>query len=432
VRGTLRGKYKSPDERSGQYEKILSLVQDHFKFCKGNVVRIQEILHDKYGHCVPYSSLTRIVRDLGLRDDKKAKRAGEYQFGPGEEAQHDTSPHRVVIGGKPITAQCAGFVLAYCKILFVQYYPAFTRFEAKVFLSEAINYMDGTPRRCIIDNTSVIVAKGSGPDAVIAPEMEAFGRIYGMHFVPHHIGDADRKAIMERNFAYAENNFLAGRTFTDWHDLNQQARNWCDNIANPKLKRSLGMSPQAAYLMEKPHLIPLPPHVPQVYKTLQRIIDVSGYVTIDTNRYSVPERLCTKKVEVYKSWDRIKVYFKQQKVADHKRTIDKRDAKIIAPGHHLPLKRKTKRGPSKEENALCGHYDVVDQYVQQIKKRSYGSGIRKLQKLLTLKRTYPVEPFNKAVEKALHYGLYDLMRLENMILSFIAGDFFKITEDNDE
>jgi hypothetical protein len=53
--------------------------------------------------------------------------------------------------------------------------------------------MDGTCPRCIIDNTSVLVAHGSGPDAEIAPEMERFGQIFGVTFLPHVIGDADRK-----------------------------------------------------------------------------------------------------------------------------------------------------------------------------------------------------------------------------------------------
>ena len=33
---------------------------------------------------------------------------GEYHFAPGQEMQHDTSPHRVSIGAKTLTAQCAG------------------------------------------------------------------------------------------------------------------------------------------------------------------------------------------------------------------------------------------------------------------------------------------------------------------------------------
>ena len=50
----------------------------------------------------------------------------------------------------------------------------------------------------------------------------------------------------------------------------------------------------------------------------------------------------------------------------------------------------------------------------------------KLRRLLDLKRTYPPAPFQKAVEEALHYGLYDLARLEKMILKNTGGDFFEL------
>lgn len=410
-----------------RYHHLEPSIMEHFKPCKGNVVRIREILSDQCGHDIPYSTLTRIVREMGLRDDGKKQRAGAYNFGPGEELQHDTSPHRVVLGGKKITAQCACLVLAYSRKVFIQYYPSYTRFEARVFLSKAIEYMGGSCPRCIIDNTSVMVAHGSGPDAHIAPEMEAFGKTFGMSFVPHRIGHADRKAYVERNFSYAENNFLAGRTFAHWYDLNQRSQKWCDTVANKKLKRSLGMSPDEAHLMEKSYLLPLPPYIPPIYKTLQRIVDMSGYVIVDTNRYSVPERFCGKEVEVHKTWEQILVFFKQKKIADHKRAMDKRDTKVIAKGHHLPFNTyKGQKGPSKEEKALVGQCDVIDRYVDGIKKRSRGTGRRNLQRLLDFKRTYPADAFKSAVEKAFHYGLYDLARLENMILSYVAGDFFNI------
>jgi hypothetical protein len=92
--------------------------------------------------------------------------------------------HKVLLGGKPVTAQCAGLVLAYARRIFIRYYPCFTRFEAKVFLAEAFAFMDGVTDRVVIDNTSVIVACGSGPDAQIAPEMQAFSRTFGVCFVP--------------------------------------------------------------------------------------------------------------------------------------------------------------------------------------------------------------------------------------------------------
>ena len=391
------------------------------------MVRVQEILQNQYGRRVPYSTLTRMVRSLELREDNPKPRSGTYEFGPGQEMQHDTSPHVVLLEGKKVKTQCAGLVLAYSRKLFIQYYPAFTRFEARVFLDAAFRFMDGTCPRCIIDNTSVLVAHGSGPQAEMAPEMERFGQIFGVQFIPHAVGDVDRKAKMERNFSYGEHNFLAGRTFTDWPDLNEQAKRWCQEVANQKLKRSLGMSPEAAYLMEEPHLTPLPPYIPPVYQTFYRTVDVAGYVQVDTNRYSVPERLIGKEVEVHKLWNRVEVFFKNQKVAEHPRLLDKRETRITTSGHHPPLNRqRAHEGPCLEEKALLGHQEWLDQFVQELKKRSAGRAVRSLRRLVDWKRTYPPEAFAKAIREARRYGLYDLTRLEQMILSQVAGDFFTL------
>ncbi|MEI6314329.1 MAG: IS21 family transposase [Deltaproteobacteria bacterium] len=431
VKRVIRGEWQDTLQRESSYEDISDIVREVFASTEGNVVRVQEILESQYDRKVPYSTLTRIVRDLDLRQDRQ-KRSGAYTFGPGEEMQHDTSPHQVLMGGKKVKAQCAGLVLGYSRRLFIQYYPAYTRFEARVFLDAAFRFMDGACPRCIIDNTSVLVAHGSGSDAQIAPEMERFGQIFGVAFVAHAVGDANRKGKIERNFAYAENNYLAGRTFSDWHDLNEQAAKWCREVANQKVKRSLGMSPEAAYVMEKPYLTPLPPYIPPVYQTLYRTVDVAGYVQVDTNRYSVPERLIGKDMEIHKLWERVEVFFKNQKVADHLRLLDKRETRVTALGHHPPLNRqRAHEGSCVEEKTLLGHYEWLDRFVGELKKRSGGRGVRALRRLLDLKRTYPPEAFEKALVQALHYGLTDLSRLEQLIISHVAGDFFTIEEDEE-
>jgi hypothetical protein len=60
------------------------------------------------------------------------------------------------------------------------------------------------------------------------------------------------------------------------------------------------MSAEAAYVIEKPHLRPLPDALPPVYELLERVVDLHGYVSVDTNRYSVPERFVGQSVAVYK------------------------------------------------------------------------------------------------------------------------------------
>jgi len=47
-------------------------------------------------------------------------------------------------------------------------------------------------------------------------------------------------------------------------------------------------------------------------------------------------------------------------------------------------------------------------------------------RLLDLFRTYPRTPFLTAVAQAERYGLYDLARLEQLILKQVAGDVFNL------
>jgi hypothetical protein len=408
---------------------VLARLEEAFKRAGGNGVRVQELLANESGLNVPYSTLTRWIREAQLRDPPK--RSGEYHQAPGEEMQHDTSPHRVVLSGKAVTAQCAGLTLAYSRRLFIQYYPRFTRFEAKHFLLEAVRFNDGGCPLCIIDNTSVLVVAGSGPEAVMAPEMVAFARALSFGFRAHRIEHADRKGRIERPFSWIERNFLAGRSFADFDDLNRQALGWCREVANQKVKRVLGMSPEAAYVLEKPHLVPLPPVLPPVYEVLERVVDLYGYVSVDTNRYSVPERLVGQAVSVHKHPAEIVIYRRGTEIARHPRLIGQRNARHTLPGHH-PTPTRADRGPALEEQLLRGDHPSLARYAAALKQRAYGRGVRALRRLLELKRTYPSGPFLAAIEQALRFGLFDLQRLERLIIKQVAGDFFNLGGERDE
>ena len=180
-----------PQTRKNKETEIYPILREIFTRCLGNGVRIKEVLEEEYALNIPYDSLKRYIRNAGLR--APVKRVGEYCFEPGREMQHDTSPHWVLLGEKKIKVQCASLVLGYSRKLFMQYYPCFTRFEAKSFLKAGIEFMGGSCQRCIIDNTSVILSAGSGFNAVTSPEMLTFARMYGFEFMAHRVNDPDRK-----------------------------------------------------------------------------------------------------------------------------------------------------------------------------------------------------------------------------------------------
>jgi hypothetical protein len=407
---------------------VLLWLPSAFERARGNAVRIQEMLAAEMDLRPGYSTLTRWIRQADLRTSPK--RAGAYHFAPGQEMQHDTSPHRVILAGKPLTAQCASLILAYSRRLFVQYFARFTRFEAKQFLLEAVRFMAGSCATCLIDNTSVIVVAGAGDEAVFAPEVVALARTLGFAFRAHPVNMPDRKGRIERPFSWIEGNFLAGRTFRDFADLNQQVLAWCENVANAKPKRALGVAPSAAYVVEKLCLQPLPAVLPPVYQVVERVVDLQGFVSIETNRYSVPERWVGKALSVYLYATEVRVCRGEQLLAVHARLLGVRDAKQKLPGHH-PTPQPRPRTPPREAILLQGHDPLLDAYVAALVRQAHGRGVRPLRRLLAFKRTYPQGPLLAAVAQALPFGMFDLGRLERMILQRVAGDFFNLDRGDD-
>lgn len=429
VRKWLRQELPSDDPlfKNEKEQELVQLVQSLLPSCRGNLVRVHEIITNDHQQDLAYSSLTCLVRKYQLKETGKPQRFGEYRYDPGVEMQHDTSPHQLMINGQSVKAHCASLVFGFSRKLFIQYYPRFTRFEAKIFLSEALSFMQGSCQRCIIDNTSVVLAAGAGANAVIAPEMLFFSRTFGFTFIAHAVGDSNRKGKCERPFYYVETNFLAGRTFRDWQDLNQQARLWCESVSNAKPKRALGMSPNAAFIQEMSALIPLPAVMPPIYKHVQRIVDTRGFVNLDSNRYSVPESHIGHTMDVYQYMDRVDIYYQHRLITQHPRITGQHHQHNTIVGHHPSLRSiERQKAMSEAERLLTGHHPVLNQYLITLKSHVRGRGGSSFKHLLQLKQTYPFEAFIAAVTQANHYGLYDMRRLETMILKQIRSDIFTL------
>jgi transposase len=432
VRDVLRsGTERVPNlvrlEKATPYrEQILEL----YARCKGNLVRVHEELAAS-GAQFSYQALTAFCRRQGIGHEPQ-RPVGEYPFRPAQEMQHDTSPHRVEIGGQRRPVQTASLVCGYSRMLFFQFFPTFTRFDCKVFLTDALLYLQGSCETCLIDNTHVVVLKGTGRDMVPVPEMAAFADRYGFRFQAHEKGDANRSARVERSFRYIETNFLAGRSFRDWEDANRQARAWCDKV-NAKFRDDLKASPRELFAVERPHLKPLPVWVPPVYRLHQRLVDVQGYVCVDTNRYSVPDDLIGRHVEVRQTKDHIEIYRGPRLIATHQRVIEPLRHKSRLPEHRRPRPPAPPHSDSApEEKLLLERLPEIADYVQALKKRYPGRATLPLRRLLRLVNDYPRAPLLEALQTARQYGLFDFERVETMILRKLAREYFQINPSRDD
>lgn len=401
-------------------DQILELYND----CKRNLVRVHEELTGRGVH-ISYQALTAFCRRHEIGHEPKQP-SGRYEFLPGEEMQHDTSPHKAWIGGVLRKVQTASVVLCYSELLYFQLYPRFTRFECKIVLTEACEYFGGSADVCMIDNTHVVVLCGTGKDMIPVPEMVAFGERFGFEFEAHEKGDANRSARVEIPFQYIDNNFLAGRRFDSWEHANREARIWCDKV-NALHSTKLHASRRELFAAERAALNPLPLHVPEVYRLHQRIVDSEGYVNVSRNRYSVPWKLIGRDLEVRETKSHIDVYQGPRIVASHLKVLDALDQRVTQKEHRPP------RGQGKpdpiacpEEQDLIRIEPALADYVAAIKKHVGGRATLALRRLLGLLRDYPRDSFLAAVSHAMNFGLFDIDRLERLVLQHIAHDYFVV------
>ena len=382
------------------------------------------------GAALSYQALTSFCRRHGIGQAPIVP-AGRYDFQPGQELQHDTSPHEVQLAGKKRKVQTASAVLCYSRMLFFQCYPTFQRFDCKVFLTEALRYFSGAAGRVMIDNTHVVVLRGTGREMIPVAEMAAFGERFGFQFVAHAIGHANRSARVERPFWFIENNFLAGRTFSSWEDLNQQARQWCDKV-NATYKKHIRAVPRELFAVERLHLKPLPAWIPEVYRLYQRMVDVEGYVALHTNRYSVPLAWIGRRVEVRETTGKIEIQLDARNLVTHERIAEAEHQRALLAQHRPPRGQGIARTlPHPEEKAILATVPEIGDYVAAVKQRGRKVPGIALRQLLRLVREYPREPLLAAVREAARYGLYDLDRLERMILRRVAREYFLLDDGNE-
>jgi transposase len=417
-----------PEKAEPYRQQILEL----FSACKGNIVRVHEELLAG-GAALSYPALTAFCRRHGIGQSPVTP-AGRYDFQPGEELQHDTSPHEVQLGGRKRKVQTASAALCYSRLLFFQCYPTFRRFDCKVFLTDALRYFSGAPGRVMIDNTHVVVLRGTGREMIPAAEMAAFAEHFGFQFAAHEIGDANRSARVERPFWFIENNFLAGRTFSTWEDLNGQARQWCDKV-NSTYKKHIRAVPHELFAVERLHLKPLPTWIPEVYRLHERMVDVEGYVALNTNRYSVPVAWIGRRVEVRETQHKVEIQLDARNLVTHTRIPEAEHQRVLLPQHRPPRGQGlTRTEVHPEEQAILVAVPELADYVAAVKQRSRKIPGVALRQLLRLVREYPREPLLAAVREAARYGLYDLDRLERMILRRVAREYFLLDDGkhNDE
>ena len=258
-------------------DKIMTYLE---KYEGWRVATHQALKRD--GIDIPYSTLTRLIREA--QPSRRHQLAVRHGDKPGEEFQHDTSEYEVTIGGKKRKVIASSLVYRFSKIRFIKFYLRFNRFLMRAFMDEALRSIGYSCEQCVIDNTSLVVARGSGVRAVMADEMVSFAKERHFSWVAHEINHSNRKAGVEKSFHYLTTNFFPGRTFANLTDLNTQVATWCEELLDKKPSRQQS-SRRELLAQEKPFMKPIPPVGNRPFESFIRKSDQYGWVRLNSNFY---------------------------------------------------------------------------------------------------------------------------------------------------
>jgi len=414
------------------------LLRRLYAQCEGWIQRVHEKLVEEEGLAEKYSTLTQMLRELGISTPAR-ERCHRVPDEPGAEMQHDTSLHHIQLGGQPVRVISSLLYLRYSKRRYLKFYRSFNRFHMKCFFHEALSYWGYAAGQCIIDNTNLARHLGSGHNAVISAEMAAFAKPRGFVFRCHEIKHSDRKAGEERSFQTVNTNFLPGRIFQSVEDLNQQAFEWATVRQENRPQGKAGLIPAQAFEYEAGFLIRLPPYLPAPYQIHERGIDQYGYIAFDGNYYWVPGT-GRPDVKVLQYSQCLKIYQARDCVAEYPlpaagvKNQRFSPAGLPAPPHQ-PNNRK--HASQEEETRLRALSPAVGAYLDFALQTPGLQRHQFVRRLFALSRRMTPELFNQTLERAAKYRITSLEVIQRIAVLYLGQGpgylpFAEVHEDYQE
>lgn len=334
------------------------------------------------------------------------------EFAPGEAAQVDWGEFGDVFDDG-IKIHCFGMVLAHSRLIYIEFTRS-EKFEEFIRCHEnAFKYFGGVTRQCWYDNlTTAVTERVGGLVKFNARFMTYMGH---HHTRPHacNVARGNEKGRVEDLIKYIRMNFWPARKFKDFTDLNQQAEDWRDKIANQREHRSTKQIPRIHFERdEKSTLMALNPHRYDTDEILSRVVPSDFHVLYETNRYSVPWTLAGITVTVRVDAESIRTYYDGQFVCGHTRSYLKH--KVFTNPDHQKGLLDQKPGATREAWQVAAVKSIGPKMIDYIDLLRAGErSLRtELSRILALATVYGEENVHRACGDLLEKGIIGVANLE--------------------
>jgi len=396
------------------YERLIKDWYETYPALKASQVFERLQSYDFTGGYTTVKQYTRPFRR------KKKRWYHELEFLPGEEAQVDWMQCRFPFG----VANGFVFILAYSRYLYARFYPKQTM---EFFLDghiEAYKEIGGVPHRGRYDNLKSVVIKRK-PQIVFNAQFLDFARHYGFSIYPCTPGRANEKGRVERVIRDMED-FLMTNVFPDIEDLNRKFTLWRMQ-RNQKIHRTTRKPPCELLNDEKLKSLPQIPY--KAYRIKTAVISATGFVNLETNRYSVPSQFSHHSSSLLIYPRHIEIVINNRKVATHQRCF-LREQTIENPLHRERLLHIT---PNFKYQRIHQLMAKMDEALGHFLRRAEGEGEDVLAvsyELFKLLKYTSKQTLLSSVRQANKLGTFKAAYIRNLLQPSGAKDFPVYPQDH--
>lgn len=283
------------------------------------------------GYTGGYSILKEFVKPFRRRQQVKATMRFETE--PGEQAQVDWGRFRYLTpDGQSRRAWAFVMVLSWSRAMYVEFVP---RADAATFIRCHLKAFErlGIPRKCLYDNAKVVVLhRDEAGEPVWNQRFLDFALRLGFEIQLCRPYRAETKGRVESGIKYLRRNFWPGARFFDQADLNRQAMQWLDTVANVRCHGTTRERPVDRLAQERRQLAPFPGwDKVAAFLWEERKVGRDGYVKWDRGYYGVPWTWAGKSVQVRPHEARVELWAEDSPIAVHPQ-VTKPGQKLTLPG----------------------------------------------------------------------------------------------------
>ncbi|AKL95818.1 transposase for insertion sequence element IS21 [Clostridium aceticum] len=375
-----------------------------------------------------YRALKKIDRD---RVEISKNATVRVETPPGDQAQFDWSEYKMYVNNKVQTVYCFAMILSASRkkaMCFSLCIDAEAIYEA---IQELFNDLGGITLELLIDNPKALVVDNNPKN-----EGEIKYNEYSL-LLARHLGTElnacncywpRTKGKVEKPFQYIEEQFIKGNRFTSMEDLNIQGKEFI-KAWNSKIHTTTRRIPNEFFENEEiKYLLPLPTTRFKMKQLERRVISNDSFIHIGTNKYSVPVKYATKKLQYRIIYGfRIEIYDME---SEYIMSLELREGKFGTfkdPTHYDAISVKANKSIPQIKRDFINTFKYGEAYLKAVdglfQQPSYHA--RKILELLDL---YEPEVLDKILAYAIDKDKLDIKSIKELI----RNDFFKIVSDKTE